>query len=123
MLIFIFSVCPCRVSVLCACFSCVFISSRFCVANAYCLYQGDVLKLADFGSCRSIYSKPPYTEYISTRWLVFAVHVASGSIEKCHVVCCMSGTGHQNVYLQMDIIRIKWIFGVLDVFSLKFSGK
>ena len=28
----------------------------------------DNLKLADFGSCRGIYSKQPYTEYISTRW-------------------------------------------------------
>lgn len=28
----------------------------------------DILKLADFGSCRSVYSKQPYTEYISTRW-------------------------------------------------------
>ena len=28
----------------------------------------DILKLADFGSCRGIYSKQPYTEYISTRW-------------------------------------------------------
>ncbi|KAI8479135.1 hypothetical protein Bbelb_431360, partial [Branchiostoma belcheri] len=28
----------------------------------------DLLKLADFGSCRSVYSKQPYTEYISTRW-------------------------------------------------------
>ena len=27
-----------------------------------------MLKLADFGSCRGIYSKQPYTEYISTRW-------------------------------------------------------
>jgi len=26
------------------------------------------VKLADFGSCRSVYSKQPYTEYISTRW-------------------------------------------------------
>ncbi len=25
------------------------------------------VKLADFGSCHSIYSKPPFTEYISTR--------------------------------------------------------
>ena len=25
-------------------------------------------KLADFGSCKGIYSKPPFTEYISTRW-------------------------------------------------------
>ena len=29
---------------------------------------GHGLKLADFGSCRGIYSKQPYTEYISTRW-------------------------------------------------------
>ncbi|XP_071961927.1 MAPK/MAK/MRK overlapping kinase-like [Antedon mediterranea] len=32
------------------------------------LIRGEQLKLADFGSCRSIYSKQPYTEYISTRW-------------------------------------------------------
>lgn len=32
------------------------------------LIRDDVLKLADFGSCRSVYSKQPYTEYISTRW-------------------------------------------------------
>jgi serine/threonine protein kinase len=29
---------------------------------------GRGLKLADFGSCRGIYSRQPYTEYISTRW-------------------------------------------------------
>lgn len=34
------------------------------------LIMDDVLKLADFGSCRGIYSKQPYTEYISTRWCV-----------------------------------------------------
>ena len=32
------------------------------------LISGDTVKLADFGSCRGIYSKPPFTEYISTRW-------------------------------------------------------
>lgn len=32
------------------------------------LMVNDVIKLADFGSCRGIYSKQPYTEYISTRW-------------------------------------------------------
>lgn len=32
------------------------------------LIRDEVLKLADFGSCRGIYSKPPFTEYISTRW-------------------------------------------------------
>jgi len=32
------------------------------------LISEDLLKVADFGSCRGIYSKQPYTEYISTRW-------------------------------------------------------
>eukprot|EP00164_Ancoracysta_twista_P000863 GFYU01001135.1.p1 GENE.GFYU01001135.1~~GFYU01001135.1.p1 ORF type:complete len:482 (-),score=125.48 GFYU01001135.1:676-2121(-) len=32
------------------------------------LIADEQLKLADFGSCRGIYSKQPYTEYISTRW-------------------------------------------------------
>lgn len=29
---------------------------------------GKYVKLADFGSCRSVHSKPPFTEYIATRW-------------------------------------------------------
>jgi renal tumor antigen len=32
------------------------------------LIKEDQVKLADFGSCRGIYSQPPFTEYISTRW-------------------------------------------------------
>lgn len=32
------------------------------------LIKDNLLKLADFGSSRSINTKPPYTEYISTRW-------------------------------------------------------
>ncbi|XP_053553411.1 MAPK/MAK/MRK overlapping kinase isoform X2 [Bombina bombina] len=32
------------------------------------LIKQDILKLGDFGSCRSVFSKQPYTEYISTRW-------------------------------------------------------
>ena len=31
------------------------------------LISGDLLKLADFGSCAGVYSHPPFTEYISTR--------------------------------------------------------
>ena len=30
--------------------------------------NGERLILADLGSCRGIYSRPPFTEYISTRW-------------------------------------------------------
>mmetsp|Transcript_51583 Transcript_51583/g.122732 ORF Transcript_51583/g.122732 Transcript_51583/m.122732 type:complete len:554 (+) Transcript_51583:176-1837(+) len=32
------------------------------------LLLDDDIKLADLGSCRGIYSRQPYTEYISTRW-------------------------------------------------------
>jgi renal tumor antigen len=32
------------------------------------LLSGEHLKLADLGSCKSVNSKHPYTEYISTRW-------------------------------------------------------
>nr|CAH7723022.1 unnamed protein product [Callosobruchus chinensis] len=28
----------------------------------------EIIKLADLGSVRGIFSRPPYTEYISTRW-------------------------------------------------------
>eukprot|EP01035_Chromulina_nebulosa_P024170 gene24170-31416_t len=32
------------------------------------LVKGDVVKVADFGLAREIRSKPPFTEYVSTRW-------------------------------------------------------
>lgn len=32
------------------------------------LITDDTVKLADFGSCRGISQKQPFTEYISTRW-------------------------------------------------------
>ena len=32
------------------------------------LLRGEQVKLADLGSCKGMYSKPPFTEYISTRW-------------------------------------------------------
>lgn len=36
--------------------------------NVLVKIEENLLKLADFGSCRSLNSRPPYTEYISTRW-------------------------------------------------------
>ena len=32
------------------------------------LLRNNKVKLADLGSCKGMYSKPPFTEYISTRW-------------------------------------------------------
>lgn len=42
--------------------------SFFWIFNCLLTLQHNSLKLGDFGSCRSVYSKPPHTEYISTRW-------------------------------------------------------
>jgi len=32
------------------------------------LIKGDVVKLADFGLAREIRARPPFTDYVSTRW-------------------------------------------------------
>jgi protein kinase len=32
------------------------------------LANGDIIKLADFGLAREIRSRPPFTDYVSTRW-------------------------------------------------------
>jgi serine/threonine protein kinase len=41
-------------------------SPPFCSENI--LLGNETIKLADLGSCRGLYNKPPLTEYISTRW-------------------------------------------------------
>jgi len=46
----------------------VFTSSILPLFESEFYLQDKLLKLADFGSCKSVYSKQPYTEYISTRW-------------------------------------------------------
>jgi protein kinase len=32
------------------------------------LIMGDTIKIADFGLAREIRSRPPFTDYVSTRW-------------------------------------------------------
>lgn len=32
------------------------------------LVKGDIIKIGDLGSSREIFSRPPYTEYVTTRW-------------------------------------------------------
>jgi serine/threonine protein kinase len=49
------------------CLPCFFSQPENILVNHNCDFEKG-LKLADFGSCRGIYSKQPYTEYISTRW-------------------------------------------------------
>lgn len=35
----------------------------------------DIIKIADFGLAHEVCSKPPYTEYVSTRWSVLSLEV------------------------------------------------
>jgi serine/threonine protein kinase len=49
------------------------------------LLRDNVVKLGDFGSCRGVYSKQPYTEYISTRWCAVWL-----SVFLCLYLVCVS---------------------------------
>jgi serine/threonine protein kinase len=44
------------------------------------LITNDIVKLADFGLAREIRSKPPYTDYVSTRWVPSARGVAQVAV-------------------------------------------
>ena len=98
-----------------------------------CLYKDELLKLADLGSCRGIYSKPPFTEYISTRWWVseflIAVHfyflypVVSDPVHLFKHRCPSLGTVHQNACWQMAITRSKWMCGASAVWCLRLLGQ
>jgi protein kinase len=39
-----------------------------CALSENLLITGDLVKIADFGLAREVDSKPPYTDYVSTRW-------------------------------------------------------
>lgn len=52
---------------------------------------GDVLKIADFGLAREIRSRPPYTEYVSTRWCVCLVVDGFGGVGRL-LDCCGSNS-------------------------------
>lgn len=58
------------------------------------LVSKDAIKIADFGLAREIRSRPPYTDYVSTRWwvCVWAIgrekHLAPCPVHRgCHVWC------------------------------------
>lgn len=67
----------------------------------------DNLKLADFGSCRGIHSKQPFTEYISTRWY--------RSPE------CLLTDGYYNY--KMDIWGVGCVFFEVSALCPLFPGK
>ena len=78
------------------------------------LIVDETVKLADFGSCRGIYSRQPYTEYISTRWY--------------RAPECLLTDGYYNHKVSTSVIlfiritpKYRWISGVLDVYFLSYS--
>lgn len=65
--------------------------------------KDDKLKLIDFGSCRGIRSKPPFTEYISTRWY--------------RAPECLLTDGYYNYKMDIWGIGCVW-FEILSLFPL-----
>ena len=74
------------------------------------LLFNDSVKLADFGSCRGIYSKQPFTEYISTRWY--------------RAPECLLTDGYYGYkviwVIYSDAQYFRWIFGELDAYFSKY---
>lgn len=70
------------------------------------LISDEVVKLADFGSCRGISQKQPFTEYISTRWY--------------RAPECLLTDGYYN--FKMDIWGIGCVFFELLTFIPLFPG-
>ena len=65
------------------------------------LTVGDHLKLADFGSCRSMHSKHPFTEYISTRWYRAPECLLTDGAHDLAQVCRKARSGSGAVYTQL----------------------
>jgi len=76
------------------------------------LISGDLVKLADLGSCRGMFGEHPYTEYISTRWY--------RSPE------CLMTDGYYDQKVKIPLITLlanssfRWIYGEQGVSCLKF---
>ena len=45
------------------------------------LVKGDAVKVADFGLAREIRSRPPFTDYVSTRWYSFITELQKFFLE------------------------------------------
>jgi renal tumor antigen len=71
------------------------------------LLMDDEVKLADLGSCRGIYSRQPYTEYISTRWY--------------RAPECLLTDGYYNFKMDLFAVGCVW-FEVVALFPL-FPGQ
>lgn len=71
------------------------------------LLLDDEIKLADLGSCRGIYSKQPFTEYISTRWY--------------RAPECLLTDGYYNFKMDLFAAGCVW-FEIVALFPL-FPGK
>ena len=51
------------------------------------LVKGDVVKVADFGLAREIRSKPPFTDYVSTRFVISYCFYHLLYVYMCVCVC------------------------------------
>lgn len=71
------------------------------------LISGEVLKLADFGSCKGIYSKQPFTDYICTRWY--------------RAPECLLTDGYYNY--KADIWSLGCVFGEMLTLKPLFTGQ
>lgn len=64
------------------------------------LVKGNEVKIGDFGLVREMDSRPPYTEYISTRWLC-----ATTWDDSLGIVLPRSSCGRSTIVQRVDVWR------------------
>ena len=72
----------------------------------------ELVKIADFGLAREITSEPPYTEYVSTRWLVISLLNSSFFTHTKVFIkssSCGPGTGHLKYYYKAHLTLLQLV--------------
>jgi hypothetical protein len=69
------------------------------------------VKIADFGLAREMKSRPPYTEYVSTRWYVLVSNSTQLFLHKVLTQNHDLGTELLKFYYDQTHTPFRWIFG------------
>ena len=86
-----------------------------CAISENLLVTKELIKIADFGLAREISSEPPYTEYVSTRWLVM--------FEVLYLLKVYKTIEYSNAYYWLGTVPLKFFYRLLFTMQQLVSEK